>query len=271
MPNRTLFDYLDYRAYVKELLASKPGKGRGIRSELARVMRCQRSYVSHVLSGKTDFSLEQAEAVSRFLGHDDHEMEYFLALVLFSRAGTCSLKEFHRRKIRRLVNARLKYDKRIRNEDDLADYSRARFYSEWYYGVLCLAVGLPELHTPEALSARLGLSMPRVGSALRFLEECGLIERRQGVYRPKKSIHMHLGEYSRLLPRFHASWRARVSSGLEVECSSELHHSGAMSLSRSDLHRIHAMLVQCIEEVQKTTESSPDETLAAFCVDLFEL
>ena len=64
-----IFDFKDYKLYLAKVEERRPLKGRGFRAELARIMGCQTAYVSQVLNGRANFSLEQAQAVSKLLVH----------------------------------------------------------------------------------------------------------------------------------------------------------------------------------------------------------
>src|SRR5437660_270087 len=93
MNKYSLFEYRDYKAYLRDLLSQMPAQGYGVRSKLAQALRCQVAYVSQVFNKEIHFSLEQAEELNRFFGHSHEESDYFLLLVQSARAGTRALKD----------------------------------------------------------------------------------------------------------------------------------------------------------------------------------
>ena len=70
----------NYIEYLKAALTND-GKRGGAKQALAKYLRCQSSFVSQVLTGRSHFSLEHAVAISDFLKHSDDEREFFLLLV----------------------------------------------------------------------------------------------------------------------------------------------------------------------------------------------
>ena len=92
MDNKTIFEFDDYKAYLKHFSARRPKGGRGFRAEIARCASCQTAYVSQVLNSNANFSLEQAQALNKLLLHNKEEGQYFLLLVQFHRAGSRDLR-----------------------------------------------------------------------------------------------------------------------------------------------------------------------------------
>ncbi|MEK7395435.1 MAG: hypothetical protein AAB116_00725, partial [Candidatus Poribacteria bacterium] len=90
----SIFEYKDYKAYLKEILNRRSENERGIRTRLAEAIYCHNGYVSQVLNGAAHFSLEQAEAINKYLGHNKDQSSYLLLLVQHARAGTSGLKEY---------------------------------------------------------------------------------------------------------------------------------------------------------------------------------
>src|ERR1700733_5866480 len=93
-----IFDYLDYKSYLKARLDDpEEGGGRGARSRLSEAIDCQTAYTAQVLRGSADFSLEQGESINEFLGHTYEQGNFLLLLIQHKRAGTQRLKERFRR------------------------------------------------------------------------------------------------------------------------------------------------------------------------------
>ena len=89
-----IFGYRDYKSYINHWIASQPNRGRGFKSKIAERIRCQLAYISQVLTGVANFSLEQAEMLNTLFNHSEAGGEFFLLLVERARAGTSSLEKF---------------------------------------------------------------------------------------------------------------------------------------------------------------------------------
>jgi len=90
---KSLFEYDDYKAYLKHFLAGNKDQGYGSRTKLAKQLNCNVAYVSQVLNKYANFSLEQGERINRFFGHGKQESQFFLLLIQKAKAGTRDLVE----------------------------------------------------------------------------------------------------------------------------------------------------------------------------------
>lgn len=87
-----LLIYSEYKDYLNHLY-QRYGTRSGIITQLAAASNTYTSYISKVLKGDANLSIEQAEMISRYLGHDELQSYYFILLVLKERAGTVNLKK----------------------------------------------------------------------------------------------------------------------------------------------------------------------------------
>ena len=85
---KALFEYSDYKLYLSDKIDGMPKHGRGERSKLAEALRCHLAYVSQVLKGEAQLSLEQADIINQYFDHSPDEADFFLLLVQAARAGT---------------------------------------------------------------------------------------------------------------------------------------------------------------------------------------
>ena len=88
-----IFKYDDYKKFLKDFI--KNLNRRGTITELARACACTHSYLSQVLNESPELTPDQALAATDFLQLTSFESEYFLMLVLKSRAATPKLKKFY--------------------------------------------------------------------------------------------------------------------------------------------------------------------------------
>jgi len=269
MEKLSVYEYQDYKKYLLHWLDRAPNGGRGRRKQLAEAIGCQTPFITHVLGGDYHFSLEQAEACSRWLGFNDSETEYFILLVIKQRAGTKSLENLISKQLsqRRATETVLK--KRLNIKDQMSTADQLIYYSNWYYAAIHMACLIPQLQTVEALEKYFQLPLPQVTAALEFLTEHKLVEEYRSRYRVLKPV-LHLERESPLLVQHHTQWRLKAIDAFLRKRNADLFYSGVISLSKEDFDWVRERLSQLLEEVVSRVKESKDETLACINFDWFE-
>lgn len=268
--NKDIYDFRDYKAYLKYWIAKKPGKGRGIQTQIANQIGCQTGYVSQILTSNANFSLEQAEGVNQYMGHTYEEGHFFLLLVELTRAGTNDLKKRFQIEIEKILHQRLIFKDRVDIKKSLEPVDQATYYSSWYYAAIHVAVSVPTLRTRDAIIAYFGLTIETANEALTFLTSVGLLEKHgdqyiQGVAR------LFLGKDSPMIKKHHTNWRLQAMHALDLGIDKNLHFSTVVSLSKSDLLAIKEKLVKAIEETRAIIKDSKEEKVCCFNLDFFDL
>lgn len=263
-----VYDYQDYKKYLFNRLDSEDGLGKGGRSRLCEAMGCQTAYLSQVLNGGAHLNMEQAEAVSRFIGHGDEETEYFLLLVQLGRAGTSSLRTFIKKQLDRIEKRRRQLSHRLPIGEEISREQQLKYYSSWIFATIHVLTTVPEFRTAEAIANRLGITRGDAVSVLEFLCRCGLMTNRDGNYEATKS-RIHLGDDSDLVSRVHMNWRLRAMGAIERNDQAELHYSSVVTVARADIPVIREKLMQAIEAVKVLVKVSPAEEAVGFTLDWF--
>ena len=266
----TLFEYKDYKHYLKDLVKQKPKQGHGFKSAMATAIRCQSAYISRVLNGNAHLSLEQAHELNQFLGHSEEEAEFFILLVLYTRAGTQILKNFFLKKINHALNKRLILKERFKVKMTLAAEDQARYYSSWPYAAIHIATSIPQLETKKAISDYLDLPLPKVSEILDFLCRTGLVIKKGDHFTIGKT-RIHLGSDSALISQHHTHWRIKAIQNLDQKQEDTLHYSSMISLSKEDIQKIKTKLVKTIEEYNAIVKDSKEEELRCLTLDFFGL
>ncbi len=266
----TIYEHKSYKKFLNDLILTYPNGGRGIRRELAKAMRCQVPYVSHVLSGRYDFSAEQGEAACRYFGLPKEDIEYFLLLLAENRAGTSELKRLYSRMLEKSAEDHLRLKQRLKIKDTLSAEDQAIYYSHWHYAAIHMLTTIPEFQTKEAIAKRLLLAATPLLEALEFLTTRGLLKKNGVKYESKQTL-LHLERDSPLLARHHANWRLRAIQALADEKAHDIHYSSAFTCSTADLPKVREILVRCLEECTQLIRPSKEEQAAGLCIDLFEL
>ncbi len=177
---KTIFLFDSYKDFTREFLENSSHKQRGKRIQLAKFLECQPAFISQVLNGNLHFSLEQAEAASRYMGLSPLEKKFFLNLLQLERAGTSQLKAFLTGENALIKQEAAKLTERLVTRDHLTEKQQVKYYSHWYFAAIHVLVTIPTLQDSETLAQRLNLDHHIVREALQFLEQVGLIESKKG-------------------------------------------------------------------------------------------
>jgi uncharacterized protein (TIGR02147 family) len=265
----SVFDSPDYKAYLRSKVGGATQK-KGVKSAMARALGCQPTYITHVLSGHANLSLEQAEAMNRFLAHSREEAQVFLLLVLRDRAGTHTLKANFQEQIDAILANRLVLTKRLGQRNVLTEEQRAIFYSAWYFLAAQIGLTIPSWRTPAALARRLGLSAARTTEIVDFLASAGLAQRSGNELLPTETL-IRLGRDSHHIFKHHVNWRVKAMDSLEHEGPRDLHYSGVLSLSERDAARVKDLLLEQLKSNLKIVADSKEEKLFGMNIDFYNL
>jgi uncharacterized protein (TIGR02147 family) len=267
---RTLFEFQDYKRYLLTYLEQLPGKGRGVRREMAEAMSCQTAYVSHVLAGNRHLSLEQAEALTRLFGMRVEEAEYFVLLVEHNRAGTPQLRKFLDRRLEQLRSQNQQLKARVGIKAKISPADQAVFYSSWHYQAIRVALTIPELRTLPKLAKRLKIPLGRVQEVMQFLLEHGLAQEKSGEYLTTDTQN-HLPGDSPLVSKLHSNWRIHSLQSFDRNLTNDFHYSGAVTLSSADMARVREILTQALVNSHNVIRPSKEERLCVLNMDFYVL
>lgn len=262
-----LFEHRDYKVFLNDL--SKVRR-RGFKKSLAEAGRCQTAYVTHVLGGNAHFTLEQAEGISRFLGHSKLEARYFLMLVEHARAATPELRSALAELLDEYRERFYSLKERVGIKESLSREDQMTYYSSWIYAAIHVMTSIPKLQTREAIARLLRIPAARVNQSIDFLLRAGLIEDRNG------RLHMsarqiHLEKESPLISKHHANWRMQAIRSLEAEAPNDVHYSSVFTLTRDAAERVRAILTQAISDSVAVIKDAKEERACAMTIDFFEV
>jgi uncharacterized protein (TIGR02147 family) len=265
----SIFEFTDYRVYLKSYIQRLPNRGRGELSKLAKHLLVNTTHISQIMSGTRDFSFEQAYSVSLYLGHTALETDYFSLLVQKHRAGTIELKKHLSEKIDSLKTEALRLSERISYEKKLSDQQRAIFYSSWIYSAVHLYTSiLEEGFSIDEIATRFDLSRSKVSEILQFLVSSGICQENSGRFKMGiKSTFVEKG--SPHLLRHHSNWRIKAIQKSETLTNSELMYSGQFSLSREDFLLLREQFTEILKKANDIVKESKAEDLACLNLDWF--
>lgn len=268
---KPIFDYLSYRNYLKDWIQAHPGNGRGLKSGIAEAIHCQVSYVSRVLQGAAEFSLEQADALNAFVGHSRPESEFFLLLVQYERAGSVSLENHFKRQIDEILQKRLLLKERLQIKDSLSLEAQATYYSSWYYAAIHMLISIEKFQAKQVLAETLDISLAKVSEVLEFLTSLGLATLNKNGHYELGLGRIHLGSDSPLVSKHHCNWRLQAVRSLENPQEKNLHYSVLTGISDEDAVIIRELLVRSVSEIMEIVHASKQQGVHALNLDFFRL
>lgn len=265
---KTVFDYKDYKAYIREKIAAQPNKGRGIKRNMAAFLGCQTAYVSQVLNQHVNFSLEQAVRVNQFWEHNKEESRFFLLLVQYERAGSKDLEKYCKDEMKEILEKRSNLKERLNIKDSLDETNQHIYYSAWYYAAVHILLSIPNYQTPKAISDHLRLPLKQIQEILEFLESTGLAIQKGGRYEIGLT-RIHLSKDSVQIRRHHTNWRNQAITSIDKNQEQDLHYSSALSMSHKDVPKIKEIMIKAIEECREIIKISKEERLQVLTMDFF--
>lgn len=265
---QSIFEFKDYKKYLNDALDDLKKQGHASRSDLAKASQCQTAYVSQVLNGSADFSLEQADRINAFMGHSTEEGDFFFLLIQLGRAGSHSLKEYFQRQINRVHENRLELKNRLDVNKTLSKDNATQYYSQWYYSAIHVMLTIPEFQSKEKMAKYLRMSESRVAEVLEFLTSVGLATKTQGKYKIG-TTRIHLPADSPMISKHHTNWRLNAIRSMERESLDDTHYSSVVTLSRADVMVIRSKIIEFIQEIKVIIRDSKEEEVHSFCLDFF--
>jgi uncharacterized protein (TIGR02147 family) len=265
----SVFEYSDYKKYLSIRLATQ-GPTRGFRARLAAILRCRAAYISQVLNGPTDFSLEHAILIDQYLEHTSEESHYFILLVQYGRAGSKNLEAFFARQMENIKSNREIISKRIKGKQVLSLEDQVVYYGRWYYSAIHTLLLIPQYQTKQAIANYLSLPLSTVSEVLDFLLSKGFAREEKGKF-VSGNKRTHLGTDSPLLPKHHMNWRVKTIQSLDRKPEGDLHYSGSIALSIKSAERIKTILLESIERMEPVIRETGEEAAFCVCLDFFKI
>lgn len=267
---KSLFEFEEYRGFIKYRFSHSPKKGHGQPKRLADHLGIHTTLVSQILLGKKSFTQDQAALAAEFLNLSELETEYFVSLVNWDRAGNNANKKLIRRQMDQIRKKSDELANRVQVAKALSEEERAIFYSNWMYSAVRQMTAFPEVNSIEKIAEQLQLPRSRVIAVIEFLLKCGLVGGTDGEYFVGPAS-THIPASSPLSRVHHRNWRERSLPAMDQDLAENVFFSTPMTLSRKDSDVVRKMIVQFMEEIYKVVDPSPSQTLRCLNIDWFKV
>ena len=265
-----VFDFNDYRDFIRARVESSPKKGHGQYRKIAEFLDIPTSLVSQIMSGIRELSLESASLMTEYFALSDLETDYFLNLVELARAGNPSLRSKLQRRLKEAQEKGLQINQRISHEKSLSEQESQQFYSQWYYSGVRLLTSVDSMSSPQAIAEALRLPVQTVLQVVDFLVQTGLCVENKG----RLSIgarSTHVGNDSASVIRHHLNWRMKVMSQMTRPKDHELIFTGPVTLSREARSEVKKRILALIEEWGQIADQSKEEVLCCLNIDWVDI
>lgn len=265
----SIYDYTDYKAYVRAWIESQPKRGRGILRRMAEEFQMSPTMLSHIFQGDKHLSIEAANDIAEFMSLGDDEFEYFLLLVLYGKAGNFRLQQRFKKKIHLEQKKANQIAKRMKADTELPETSKTIFYSSWLYSGVRNMTACPSYKDVEHIAAHLKVPRNAIQKVIEFLLQNNLCVIKDGKLDvgPQQT---HIGSESPLVLKHHQNWRVHGLSKMVEQNEKNLFFTSPMSMSRETAEEIRPLILDLIEGVRKKIRPSPSETVRCLGIDWFE-
>jgi uncharacterized protein (TIGR02147 family) len=265
-----IFEFIDYRDFLRNHLASLPKKGRGEISRWANHLRVNATLISQILNGKKELTLEQAGTLAEYFALTSLEKDYFIHLVLKERAGTHQMKKYFQEKINEIRSRSIEVSERVKKDRNLTDIDKAQFYSSWLYSGIRLYCSIGEGKTIDQIVERFQIERKKITEIMQFLVNTKLVVN-DGPFFKMGPQTTHLESTSPLIQKHHSNWRLKSLQTSDSLTAHELMYTSPISLSKKDFDIIREDLVQMIQKLLERVKASPAEEVACINIDFFWL
>ncbi|MBO9668132.1 MAG: TIGR02147 family protein [Bdellovibrio sp.] len=271
MQQRKLWQFDDYREYMKAFIQYQPNGGRGQATKIATALGVHSTLLSQILNGHRDLTMEQASLFCDYDDMSESEAELFLNMVSLSRAGNESLRKKLQKQIEEQKNSFSEVRKRVGVvHKKLNTYEQSVFYSSWQYSAIRMLASLEKAPDLNEIAQLLGVTRQRLTEMVDFMLEKGLLIEEKGRIKIGHA-KTHVDAKSQWATRHHANWRTRRLTELDRIQDDQICFTAPFSCSEKDYNKIREILLNAIEEVSQTVAESPSEETHVLCMDLFNM
>jgi uncharacterized protein (TIGR02147 family) len=263
-----IFEIPDYRAVIEAFILSNRTE-RAYRTRLSQAAGCHLSYLTRVLQSKCDLTPDHAYGLSHFWNLGDAEAEFFLTTVYLARASSPGLKRKYRAQLEKLKDTHNDLGRQTGVSRTINFASDIEYYASWYTAAIHLLTAVPEFQTPTALAKKVGLEEGLVKEILKKLLEMKLVHLQKDRFVCSRG-GLHVPRGSSLAWLHLSNWRHRALANAQ-RTSADLHFTSVYSLSKKDAQALKDLLVKYISQCEAILTDSPDETVIAINLDLFEV
>ena len=261
-----LFEYDNYKDFVRDHLKTMPRKGHGQYMRIAQVLDIHTTMVTHIFKGKTNLSVEQALKLAEYFAFSELKTDFFVLLVQLERASNNQSRHYFKKQMEILKSRALNLTERLEVKKNLDETDQSIFYSAWYYSAIRLLCAVDDFRSETSIAEKLGLPLSVVARAVEFLLKTGLLKNEGGRFEVGETL-TYISRDSRFVNQHHLNWRLKAIEQLSNTSDEELAFTNSIAISKKDFLKIREELVRFLETYKKIGDPSPSEELCFLTVD----
>ncbi len=267
MEKLSVFNYKGYKEFFLEYVDRLPGTGRGFFTKAAKAMRVHPTQLTHVFKGDKDLTVEQGQLLGIFLELNELELNYFVYLIMYARAGTQELKSLFKEKLQDFLRKQQSSGTGIVNNDFLTEEDKFEFYSNWYYPVVYHLCEVFQEKNLKLMAKLTMLSESDIENAFSFLEKKKMISVKKDGVIQVHLLDFYLNKDSKLIWNYHRTWRLKAFESHENKRESELFFTYSFAISEESIASIQRKIKDFIQEICSDVENKK-EAEAVMCLGL---
>ena len=264
-----IFEYSNYKKFVRSWVKTQPRAGYGQYKRLAEALSTSSVNISQIFKGDRDLTDEQALEVAECIGLLDSETQFFLLLVRHQKASTHKLKQHLRSELEKAKESSKDLAARVDNEIELTENDKAIFYSSWEYSAIRLAFDISSIKTVTDVCRRTGVEFERAKAIVEFLLSKGLLKQLPGGIELGPKI-VFLEKDSPLILARQRAWRVKAFQEMEGAHRENFFYTCPYVASKKTLDSIRGKLLKLVEETLEDVKPSESEELFCMNIDWFK-
>jgi uncharacterized protein (TIGR02147 family) len=270
MREPVIFDYLDYRPYLRDLFAfKKETRGLSYRGLAQKAGFTSSNYCLLVIQGKRNLSVEGVHRLAKAFPIPPAQRDYFERLVAFNQARNHEEKEAHFSKLAKLG---------IQKGYQSLDRDQYLFFSKWYHVALRELIARADFReSVNWVNDKLGLqlSLKEFKQAIDILLNLKLVERQRGRLRvtsEKLSIRPEIFDLN--ITNFHKSMLVKAAESLDQIPTDEREYGSlTVNLSAAEITEVRKRLIDLRREIHQlaSEQTTRDSEIYQLNFQLFRL
>lgn len=177
--NLYIYNYKSYKLFLNEYIKYSPNKGRGLKSQIARLLNCKPAYITQILNSHLNFSMDQTVLVTDFLNLSKEETAFFILLVQYNKAGSKKLEDYLLEQIQDM-QLKAKKDMGVINSPSKKGKEKypvdiSVFASSWMHSAIPFLVEGEKCNTIDMLGIRLKTAEDIVKSIVTSLVNASIL------------------------------------------------------------------------------------------------
>lgn len=272
MAKPVIYQYTDYREYLKDLTQALKERGDGFTlGNLAGACGIQNPYLSKVFRGDADLNADQLFLACEYLQLESEESQYLQLLLETCRAQVPRRKRQLMAQIESLQNQYRQTKKHIRFEaPQIQNAAREEYFLDPYLQLIYAALTIPKYQENLTLICEtMSIPKAKLEYGLARLEAIGMIVKQGPGYQITQS-HFHLSKQDPLCRPYQHLLRIKsIEHLMRLPTEASYNFVWTISMDEKTRARIQDAFLKFLEQANAWVHAAPSEKLFQINFELF--